>query len=311
MNYFNIVSGQVSVFVIYSIIGIIAVKSGVLDRTGLAYLSKLVAKISLACLLFVNTMKASSENDISGYLSVIFVTILYFIILYLLGLFISSLCHLEGEKRNLFRAGTMFSNTGFMGVPIAEAVFGSVGVLMAALFTIVGDIILWTWGVNLTVPPERLEKRSFRSVVKKIFSPCLVAIFLGFLLGLMKIELPEKLYLAINGIGSTASPLAMLYIGGIMCYVDLKKGLVKKEFLLLIVLKMCILPILLARGLSLIPIIPHEVCVYIGLMAALPMMVTVSLVAESNGSDSTYTAALAIVTTAICIITLPLVCLFM
>nr|MCR5731882.1 AEC family transporter [Sphaerochaetaceae bacterium] len=285
--------------------------SGILDRTGLGYLSKLVARISLSCLLFVNTMKATKENDISGYLSVIFVTLLYFIILYFLGLFIAKICHLEGEKRNLFRAGTMFSNTGFMGVPIAEAVFGSVGVLMAALFTVVGDIILWTWGVNLTVPPEKLEKRSKKSIVKKIFSPCLVAVLLGFFMGLIGLSLPEKLHTAIKGIGSTASPLAMLYIGGIMCYVDLKKGLFKKEFIILIVLKMCILPILLARVLSFIPVIPREVGVYIALMAALPMMVTVSLVAESNGADSTYTAALAIVTTAVCIVTLPLVCLFM
>ena len=46
-------------------------------------------------------------------------------------------------------------------------------------------------------------------------------------------------------------------------------------------------------------------------MASLPMMVTVSLIAESNGSDSTYTAALVILTTAVSVFTLPLVCLFM
>ncbi len=311
MEYFSIVTNQILLFVVYAIIGIIAVKAGVLDRVGLAYLSKIVARICLTCLLFVNTVKACRENDIRGYISVIFVAMFFFSILYCLGLVISRICHLEGEKRNLFRAGTMFSNTGFMGVPIAEAVFGSLGVLMAALYTVVGDIILWTWGVTMTMPEEKREKRSFYSIVKKILNPCLVAIFLGFLVGLTGIPVPKDIFEALGKVGAAASPLAMIYIGGILCYVDLKHGLLRREFILLIITKMCILPILLGRFLPLVPGVEREVAVYIGLMSALPMMVTVSLIAESNGSDSTYTAALAILTTAVSVVSLPLVFFFM
>jgi len=311
MEYFSIVSNQILLFVIYAVIGIVCVKTNVLDRRGLLTLSKLVARVCLSCLIFVNMIKAVRENDVSGYLSVLVVAVFFFALLYVLGIVIANICHLEGEKRNLFRAGTMFSNSAFMGIPIIEAVFGSVGILMVALYTIVGDIILWTWGAGLTLPPDREEKRTLGSIVRKIMSPCFVALLLGLLVGFSPLNLPKDLIGAISKVGACASPLAMIYIGGILCFVDLKHGLFRKEFILLVIVKMCILPVLLERLLFNVPFVGREVAFFIGLMSALPMMVTVSLIAESNGSDSTYTAALVILTTALSVFTLPLVCLFM
>ena len=198
MEYFSIVSNQIILFVIYAIIGIITVKTKIMDRAGLLYLSKLVARVCLSCLIFVNMIKAVRENEVAGYLSVLIVAVFFFSFLYLLGLAIAHICHLEGEKRNLFRAGTMFSNSAFMGIPIIEAVFGSVGILMVALYTLVGDIILWTWGASMTVPPEREEKRSIESIVRKIMSPCLIALLLGLAVGLSPIQIPTDLHNAIS-----------------------------------------------------------------------------------------------------------------
>ena len=62
MEYFLIVLEQICIFVIYALIGVIAVKSKVLDKKGLDVLSRYITKIGLPFLIFTNTINGADRQ---------------------------------------------------------------------------------------------------------------------------------------------------------------------------------------------------------------------------------------------------------
>ena len=63
MNYFSIVLEQVEVFVVYLVIGIIAVKTNVLNREKWGALSSCVTKILLPLLIFSNAINGATKEQ--------------------------------------------------------------------------------------------------------------------------------------------------------------------------------------------------------------------------------------------------------
>ena len=63
MNYFSIVLEQVEIFVVYLLIGIIAVKTNVLNREKLGALSSCVTKILLPLLIFSNAINGATKEQ--------------------------------------------------------------------------------------------------------------------------------------------------------------------------------------------------------------------------------------------------------
>ena len=123
MNYFSIVLEQVEIFVVYLLIGIIAVKTNVLNREKLGALSSCVTKILLPLLIFSNAINGATKEQFLSSTVILLLTAVYYLVLYLVTAALSKLLHLDIQHRNLYRACSMFGNCGFMGIPIILALY--------------------------------------------------------------------------------------------------------------------------------------------------------------------------------------------
>ena len=101
-----------------------------------------------------------------------------------------------------------------------SSVFPENGILYASVFMLIDQFMLWTLGVKLTSPTG---EGGFK--LKKMINPATVAIVLAIVLKFTGIRIPILLDTAFSKIGSTASPLAMIYVGGIFAGISLKKFL--------------------------------------------------------------------------------------
>ena len=98
-----------------------------------------------------------------------------------------------------------------------SSVFPENGILYASVFMLIDQFMLWTLGVKLTSPTG---EGGFK--LKKMINPATVAIVLAIVLKFTGIRIPVLLDTAFSKIGSTASPLAMIYVGGIFAGISLK-----------------------------------------------------------------------------------------
>lgn len=309
MNYFSIVLEQIEIFVVYMLIGIFAVKMHFLDREKLSVLSGCITKILLPLLIFTNTINGTTREQFLSTAVIILIAALLYLVLYVVAAVLAKLLRLDSKHESLYRACTMFGNCGFMGIPIITVLYPEQGGLYIAMYTVIDQLVLWTVGMNLTAPVDNAKKLSPSQRFRKMINPATVAILAGVFIVLTGIKLPSVVVTALAKTGAAASPLAMLYLGGVFCYIKIIDYLKLKEVYATIVVKMLLLPVLVYTVLSHIPAVDQNIAVTIGILCALPTMSSVAMIAESQHSDSDYTSGFIFVTTLISIITVPVVCL--
>lgn len=309
MNYFSIVLEQIEVFVVYMLIGIFAVKMHFLDREKLGVLSGCITKILLPLLIFTNTINGTTRKQFLSSVVIILLAAVLYLTLYVVSAILAKLFKIDCKHESLYRACTMFGNCGFMGIPIISSLYPEQGGLYIAMYTVIDQLALWTVGTDLTSPVDNTNKLSASQRFRKMINPATIAILAGVFVVLTGVKLPSIIVTALAKTGAAASPLAMVYLGGVFCYIKIIDYLKLKEVYVTIVVKMLLLPILVYSILSHISAVNQNVAVTMGILCALPTMSSVAMMAESQRSDSDYATGFIFVTTLISIITLPVVCL--
>lgn len=174
--------------------------------------------------------------------------------------------------------------------------------LYVSVFTIVDQLAMWTVGVKLTSPSG---KGKFDP--KKLINPATVAIALAILFVLTGLKLPGVLQTGFQNIGATATPLAMIYLGGVFACMDICKYVKQMELYGIVICKMLIFPVLFYLVLSFVPV-SKEIRMTMSLITAMPTMSSVVMLANSSGSDGAYSLGGVMITTLCGIVTLPVVC---
>jgi len=307
MDLFSVIVNQMGMLAIYVIIGIIGVKAKIFNRDSLDHLSKYIMKISLPIMIFTNTINGATAEEVIDTLPMLVIAVCMFLMLYLVGYVISKIFNLQGERKHVYRAVSMFGNVGFIGIPLIATIFPERGMLYIALFTIIDQGLLWTVGMKLTSPIVENEKQCIGECVKKMINPATVGILLGVAGVFAGVKLPSIVDVTLTKVGATTTPISMIYIGGLFCYADIRNFVKKAEFYLIIAFKMLVFPILLYLAISKVPFINDEIKITLALLAGLPSMSSIAMFANANGSDGDYAIGAVFITTIMSVATLPLI----
>lgn len=308
MDQFFIVLTQIGIFIFLIFMGILAVKLGYLDEKSLGGLSKIVMRMALPAYIFINTVEGATREGLLQSLLMIPLAAGMYLMLLLLSFLLEKVFHLQGNRKKVFRAISMFGNVGFMGIPLVVELYPDTALLYIALFTILDQGLFWTYGVTLTQPVTVEKQKLSLKGLKNLLSPALVAILAGTVLVLLGLHLPNVLTTALSKLGGASMPLSLVYIGGMLSMTDVRKGLRCYELYAEIGIKMLLLP-LLYFVVMLALRIPGDMAGTVTFLTALPSINMVAMLAKNNGSDGDYAVCAVMMTTIACLVTLPLVSL--
>lgn len=301
METFKILLEQIELFVIYIVMGTILIKSGVLNEKTLDPISKVVIKLALPLMIFANVVNGVDRATLIGSLSIIYLAVGAAALLFGIGVVLTKIFHIEGDRAQLYRGMTMFGNIGFMAMPILINIFPERGMLYVSVFTIVDQFAMWTIGVKLTSPSG---KGKFDA--KKLINPSTVAIFIAVIFVMAGLHLPGVINTSFQKVGATATPLAMIYLGGVFACTDIRKYLRRIELYGIVICKMILFPIFFYLVVGLLPV-SEEIRMTMSLITAMPSMSSVVMMANSSGSDGEYALGGVMITTICGILTLPIV----
>lgn len=198
---------------------------------------------------------------------------------------------------------SVFGNVGLMGIPIVTSIYPENGMLYICVFTIIDQLMLWTAGVRLTSGTDSQKNRfDFR----KLINPVTVSIFLAVICVLTGIRLPEVLNNSLQKIGQTATPLAMIYLGGVFACIDVLKNIRRLDYYGIVILKMLLFPLFFYVLLGYLPV-SSEIRTTMALTSAMPVMSSVVMMANTYGSDGDYAMGGILVTTICSVFTLPFI----
>lgn len=308
MEQFFIALTQIGIFLILICVGIAAVKTKILDAHSLGGVSKLVIQISLPAYIFINAIESATRQSLIDSLVIVPIAAGLYIILVIVSAVIENIFHLRGNRKSVFRASLIFGNIGFMGIPLVTALYPDTALLYVSIFTIVDQLFFWTYGVVLTKPVSGEKQKMSPESLRNLLSPPLIAIILATVFIIAGIHIPVVFASALTAIGNTSMPLALVYIGGVLCMSDIRPVLKCGELYTGIVVKMILLPavcylVMSRAGLT------ADMAGTLAFIVALPGIEMVPMLAQSNGSDGDYAVCAIMMTTIACLITLPIVSL--
>lgn len=199
--------------------------------------------------------------------------------------------------------GTICSNAGFLGNPLTEGIYGSMGLLYASIYLIPQRIIMWSAGVSFfTESPDK------KTLVKKVVThPCIVACMIGIIVMGLQITLPDFLFDTINNIGKCTTAITMILIGAILSEADLKT-MVTKTTAAFSLLRLIIIPLMVFAGclLTRMPMLVTGVSV---VLAAMPAGTTTAILAVKYNGDEEFATKCVVLTTLLSMIMVPIWCL--
>ncbi len=140
------------------------------------------------------------------------------VLIHFFALAVGLICFKKSERaqRNLYTACVVFSNCGYMSLPLTEAVLGDEGVFLVSIYVGVFNVVLWSVGLKL-FSSERL---SFKKIA---LNPGLISVAIGLIIffGKLNITSVKILYEPISMMAALNAPVAMLVIGYYLKNTDL------------------------------------------------------------------------------------------
>lgn len=210
----------------------------------------------------------------------------------------------EEKRQKSLKYGTIISNSGFLGNPMVEGIYGADGLLYAALFMLPVRIVMWTVGMAVFLKGEK--GKLWKNILTH---PCIVAIYAGVIVMISGVQFPTFVEKTITGISNCNTPLSMMLVGMMLAEVK-PKGLIDKTMVFYASVRLLIIPAVIFALTAYLPIDGMLRGITV-IMAGMPAPITTALLSAKYGGDEQYATGMIFLSTLLSLITLPLWCLFL
>jgi len=204
------------------------------------------------------------------------------------------------STRRVLHLAVVFSNAGFMGIPLEHAVLGDGGVFYGAVYVAVFNLFIWSWGVRLM--------GGGGSMAKMLLNPGTVGLAFALPLFFFSVELPPALATPVHMMANLNTPLAMIVVGYALAGARLgpvvrMRGAYGAAFLRLVAMPL----VMIAAMYPFRTVLPREMMFAIVIAASAPVAAMVSIFAERYGHDLDASVGIVSGTTLLSAVTMPAV----
>lgn len=290
---------QVGILFVLIFAGGVATKCKWIDRHGVDVMINILLYLVTPCLIIDSflkvefSFKTAMQLGIAGGCAVL---------THLVGIAFSYLFWNEKDKRkkSVYRFGVIFSNGGFMAMPMAQALFGEQGVFYGSAYVIVFNILQWTYGISL------MDLQQGKASLKKVLvNPGTIGVLIGIPLFFFRLPVPQILSEPIGYLATLNTPLAMLITGFFLVTADFKSGLFDRKMWVSFLLRLLVIPgamLLLFRfGFGLGGVL-LSCCV---LPACAPCAVNTMILSAKFGGDTALASRMIALSTLLSVLTMP------
>ncbi len=295
-----IILQQMAVIAILVGIGVMLCKRGMVDEAASKRLSAIVIDICnpalvMSCIL-TGDMKATHKE----LLTAVGVAVIIYGLLCVLGILIPKLIGVSDIEQKYYNLMTVYTNVGFIGIPVGKAVLSDTGMLYVIVFNIMFCLFFYTHGVQ--VLGEKKEKIQF----SKLLNPGTIMSLLALAVFWFDITLPDIFADSIIYVGNATVFLSMSLLGISLAKAAFREGFQEKSIWPYILVRMLLLPIVLAyvlRALRFSEDMVQAFCLMVSMPAAnLPL-----IQAEKTGENTQLLSRGIMVTTVVSFVTITVV----
>ena len=298
---FLIVAQQVAVLFVLMGFGTVMRKAGFFKENAIDGIVNVLILVVTPCLILDVFQHPFDPSKLKGLGYAFALAVLIHVVLIVLSKFV--IRHRDENVRRPLRLAAVFSNAGFMGVPLEQAILGDAGVFYGIVYIVVFNLFMWSWGLKtMSGGMNRL---------KMWVNPGTVGLVLGAPFFFLSMKLPTVIGIPLHHMANLNTPLAMIVIGYALAGAEFGKVLRTGSVYVATLVRLVICPLLVIAALY-----PFRHALDRNMMRAMtvaasaPVAAMVSMFASKFNRDVDVSVAVVSGTTLLSILTMPVVIAF-
>ena len=298
-----LVSKQVGVLFVLMAVGCLCNRCRLLNAVAIKGVTGLLMLIVTPCVIIHSFIQQTFSPALLGDLGWALAVAVF---AHVIGSAIALIClhDRDARREGVLRFAAIFSNAGFMGLPLEYAILGADGVFFGAMYVVVFNLVCWTWGV--AVMCRGAKATNLRSI---LVNPGTVGVALGLPFFLFSMNPPEVVGRPIQMLADLNTPLAMIMVGWYLAEADLRPVLCRGAVYGVAALRLLVVPLAVIGALvglrACVPTLNPVMAVAIATAASAPVAALTTVIAVRFDRDVTTATGLVSGTTLLSILTMP------
>lgn len=294
---------NISILVICMAVGFAARKGRIISAKDMPGLTALTLNVTLPALLIMAMQRKFDAYAFRGSLAAMALTVAIHALCLVLAILIVKVLRVKGAERAVLLLALLFPNTGFMGIPLVNAMFGHEAMLYTALINSVMNTLVPTVGIAILLGAGSRGQINLKSI---LLNKIILATLIGFILFIFSIRIPELLGNGLTMVGSATTPLSMIIIGGMLAENDLKSVFSEWKIYIVALFRLLAFPLLVFFTLR--RAIEDQLAVNVlTMLTAMPVAAITAILAAEHDKEPQLASKIVFVTTALSIFTIPII----
>ena len=291
-------------------------KTDVVPKDSGKVLSKLVTWVFCPALNFSTMSRNCTVQTLENHATNIILAALSVFIAMLIAIPLSRLFVREkSAERGIYAYALAFANSGYMGDPVIQMVFGDEALAYYKFFCIPVSIAIYSWGMTQLVP-KGAEKKSF---IKSFFNAPMIATILGIICGLTGLgaQLQNVAFItkSLDTLKVCMGPSAMLVAGFTIANYSLSSMFKKPKVYIASILRLTVLPAIIIGSIFGLKTLANALfgldisndVLYLSFFAvATPLGLNTVVFPEAYGGNPETGASMTMISHTMCVITIPI-----
>lgn len=290
------VATQVAILFALIAVGFVCRKTKLLNDSSVTGLVNILLIIVTPCLV-IDVFQRPFDSAKMQALTIAFAVSLF---AHLMMIALATACFRRGDdkKRTVFKCATVFSNAGFMGIPLEQAILGDEGVFFGIVYVVIFNLVIWSWGLK--------TMGGGCGWSKILVNPGTVGLLAGLPLFLCSVKLPEVAGKPIHMLSLLNTPIPMIVIGYYLAGSKFSRVLREPGAWAAGFLRLMACPLILIAVFYLFRShLDRVMMLALVTAASAPVAAMVSMFASKYGRDTEVSAGLVSTTTLLSILTMP------
>ena len=208
MNFWD-VFGEMLVILFAIAAGYAANRLGYLGGETDQKVSKLLLNITMPAMIVAAVITGEELPELGTILSILEVGVVFYLLEAVFALVVPRFLPGTQGQKGVWRYALAFPNVGFIGYPVAVALFGDGALFYAAILALPFNLLSYSLGPLLLAGAARFRW-------KQLFTPCIVASVLGLVLALTRLRPPALVGEMLDFVGDITVPLSLLVVGSLL-----------------------------------------------------------------------------------------------
>lgn len=296
----SILYTQIAVMFLLIVVGAICYRRGIITEDGSSQLSTLIMTFVAPCIIIHSFCRAFDPTMFGRLLLSFGISALLLVVSIILATLLFRKNTPDYADK---RMCVIFSNNGFMALPLLQALYGDDGVFIGSINIVATNILLWTFGVWLL---SRASGRQAGGINwrKIVLNPGTVGFYIGLAIFLTSFQLPSVIDQTVSFLADMNTPLAMIVLGVYLAQSNIRELVRDRSMYLVCLTRLVVIPLTAIALLYVLPV-DRSVAGVLIVSIATPCAVASSMFAQMYGTNYRYASRIIAFSTLLSAVSLP------